>query len=95
MCGGELDIAGKEHICECPFCGVTQTIPNVDEEKTLQLYNRATFLLKSCEYDKASSIYEKIIADQGEQAEAYWGLCLCKYGIEYVNDPKTGKKIPN
>ena len=94
MCGGELDIAGKEHICECPFCGVTQTIPNVDEEKTLQLYNRATFLLKSCEYDKASSIYEKIIADQGEQAEAYWGLCLCKYGIEYVNDPKTGKKIP-
>lgn len=94
MCGGELDIAGKEHICECPFCGVTQTIPNVEEEKTLQLYNRATFLLKSCEYDKASSIYEKIIADQGEQAEAYWGLCLCKYGIEYVDDPKTGKKIP-
>ena len=46
MCGGELDITGKEHICECPFCGVTQTIPNVDEEKTLQLYNRATFLLK-------------------------------------------------
>lgn len=94
MCGGELDITGKEHICECPFCGVTQTIPNVDEEKTLQLYNRATFLLKLCEYDKASSIYEKIISDQGEQAEAYWGLCLCKYGIEYVDDPKTGTKIP-
>lgn len=94
MCGGELDISGKEHVCECSFCGVTQTIPDVDEEKTLQLYNRATFLLKSCEYDKASSVYEKIIADQGEQAEAYWGLCLCKYGIEYVDDPKTGKKIP-
>lgn len=94
MCGGELDIAGKEHVCECPFCGVTQTIPNVDEEKSLQLFNRATFLLKTCEYDKASGIYEKIISDQGEQAEAYWGLCLCKYGIEYVDDPKTSKKIP-
>ena len=27
-------------------------------------------------------------------AEAYWGLVLCKYGIEYVDDPKTGDKIP-
>ena len=94
MCGGELDIAGKEHICECPFCGVTQTIPNVDEEKTLKLFNRATFLLNTCEYDKASGIYEHIISDQGEQAEAFWGLCLCKYGIEYVDDPNSGKKIP-
>lgn len=29
-----------------------------------------------------------------EEAEAYWGLCLCKYGIEYVDDPATAKKIP-
>lgn len=29
-----------------------------------------------------------------ESKEVYWGLILCKYGIEYVDDPKTGKKIP-
>lgn len=29
-----------------------------------------------------------------EEAEAYWGLCLCAYGIEYVDDPATGSKIP-
>src|SRR5699024_3258027 len=28
------------------------------------------------------------------EAEAYWGLVLCRYGIEYVDDPSTGKKIP-
>ena len=22
--------------------------------------------------------------DQGEQAEAYWGLCLCKYEMHFV-----------
>ena len=32
--------------------------------------------------------------DFREEAEAYWGLVLCKYGIEYVDDPATGKKIP-
>lgn len=93
MCGGDLDVTGNEKIITCPFCGTNQTVPNVDEEKTLQLYNRATYLLSVNEYDKASVIYEKIIADQEEQAEAYWGLCLCKYGIEYVTDAKSSKKI--
>ena len=34
------------------------------------------------------------MADFSDEAEAYWGLVLCKYGIEYVDDPATGKKIP-
>ena len=44
--------------------------------------------------DKAAGIYEAIVADFPDEAEAYWGLVLCKYGIEYVDDPATGKKIP-
>lgn len=94
MCGGDLEINGNEKTIICSFCGTNQTIPNVDEEKALQLYNRATFLLSNNEYDKASILYEKIIVEIGEQAEAFWGLCLCKYGIEYVNNPTNGKKIP-
>ena len=34
------------------------------------------------------------MADFRQEAEAYWGLVLCKYGIEYVDDPATGKKVP-
>lgn len=94
MCGGDLEVTGNEKTITCSYCGTCQTVPNVDKEKTLQLYNRAAYQLSVHEYDKASSIYEKIIADQGEQAEAYWGLCLCKYGIEYVTDPTSGKKVP-
>ncbi|MDY3905677.1 MAG: TIR domain-containing protein, partial [Lawsonibacter sp.] len=39
-------------------------------------------------------VYESIVAEFSEEAEAYWGLVLCRYGIEYVDDPATGKKIP-
>ena len=46
------------------------------------------------EFDKAEKLYEKIIQADAMQSEAYWGLILCKYGIEYVDDPKTYKKIP-
>ena len=34
------------------------------------------------------------VADFPEEAEAYWGLVLCRYGIEYVDDPATGRKVP-
>ena len=92
MCGGELNNEENKSTCECPYCGIIQTVPNIDEEKLIQLFNRATFLREEFDFDKASYIYEKIIADQGEIAEAYWGLCLCEYGVTYVDDPKTGKK---
>ena len=55
---------------------------------------RAGRLLRSCEFDKAAGVFETIVTDYPEEAEAYWGLVLCKYGIEYVDDPGTGKKIP-
>ncbi len=48
----------------------------------------------ACEFDKASGVYEAIVADFPEEAEAYWGLVLCRYGIEYVDDPSSGKKVP-
>lgn len=38
--------------------------------------------------------YEKILNEDGTDAEAYWSLVLCRYGIEYVEDPATHKRVP-
>ena len=94
MCGGDLNIVDGSTVCECEYCGTKQTVPKVDDEKKLKLFSRAGKLLRNCEFDKASGAFESIIADFPEEAEAYWGLVLCKYGIEYVDDPTTGKKVP-
>ena len=94
MCGGDLSITELDKVVECEYCGTTQTVPSADSEKKLTLFNRANKLRFNCEFDKAAGIYESIIADFPEEAEAYWGVVLCKYGIEYVTDPATGKKIP-
>ena len=94
MCGGELSIQGDVTVAECEYCGTKQTVPTADNEKKITLFARAERLRSSCEFDKAAGIYESIISDFPEEAEAYWGLLLCKYGIEYVDDPATGKKIP-
>lgn len=94
MCGGTLDVKEGQSIAECEFCGTKQTIPVIDNEKSFNLHNRANALRLRNEFDKAIIVYENILTDNSDDAEAHWGLLLCKYGIEYVDDPLTGKKIP-
>ena len=94
MCGGDLNLVEGASTAECEYCGSVQTIPKVDDEKKLPLFARAHRLRAACDFDKAAGVYEAIVADFPEEAEAYWGLVLCQYGIEYVDDPATAKKIP-
>lgn len=94
MCGGDLDLVEGSSVAVCEYCGSQQTVPAADNEKKLTLFARANRLRLACEFDKAAGVYESIVADFPTEAEAYWGLVLCRYGIEYVDDPATGKKIP-
>jgi len=94
MCGGDLNVTEGLSVVECEYCGSRQTIPSQDNEKKLTLFARADRLRRACEFDKAAGVYESLVADFPEEAEAYWGLVLCRYGIEYVDDPATGKKVP-
>lgn len=94
MCGGDLSIEEGKTVAECEYCGTQQTVSGADDEKRINLYNRANRLRLKNEFDKAEVIYESITAEFPEEAEAYWGICLCRYGIEYVDDPATAKKIP-
>lgn len=94
MCGGNLEVQEGMTVCECEYCGSIQTVPQLDDEKKINLFSRANRLRSACEFDKASGVYESIVSEFQEEAEAYWGLILCQYGIEYVDDPKTGRKIP-
>ena len=94
MCGGDLEISEGMSVCECEYCGTRQTIPKADDEQKINAMNRANHFRRQCEFDKAIEVYEKILQNSGEDAELYWTLALCKYGIEYVDDPLTKKKIP-
>ncbi len=94
MCGGDLEVNLEDNIAECQYCGTKQTIPCVDTQKKVNIFNKANAYRSKNEFDKAAVLYDSIVAEWPNEAEAYWGLCLCRYGIEYVTDPKTGKRIP-
>lgn len=94
MCGAALNVSSGMTVCECEYCGTAQTLPKLDNEKRNQLFDRANHYRMNKEFDKASVVYENILAEAPDEAEAHWGMCLCRYGIEYVVDPKTNKRIP-
>lgn len=93
MCGSNLDIEDSITVCKCEKCGTSQTVPDIEDDKELKLFERAGRLRFNCDFDKAAGIYNTITDSYPEEAEGYWGLILCKYGIEYV-DNASGKKVP-
>lgn len=94
MCGGELQINPGESVAACEYCGTTQTLPKLDDDRRTNLYDRANHFRRNNDFDKAAGIYEQILNKDKTDAEAYWSLVLCRYGIEYVEDPATHKRVP-
>ena len=94
MCGGDIEISADNTFGTCEYCGSTMTLPKTDDDQRLSLFNRGTHLRRNGEFDKAAAIYERLIGENDADAEAHWNLLLCRYGIEYVQDPASGERIP-
>ena len=94
MCGGNLEVAADQSYGTCDSCGSTMTLPKVNDERILNLFNRANHYRRQNEFDKALASYESILEEDANNAEAYWGCVLSRYGIEYVEDGGSHKRIP-
>ena len=94
MCGGTIEFTPGDTVGICDSCGTKQTLPRLDDDKKVNLYDRANHFRRNNEFDKAMAIYEQILLEDNTDAEAYWSLVLCRYGIEYVEDPMTHKRVP-
>ena len=94
MCGGTIEFNQGDTVGICDSCGTKQTLPKLDDDKKANLYDRANHFRRNNDYDKAMGIYEQILNEDNTDSEAYWSLVLCRYGIEYVEDPATHKRVP-
>ena len=90
-CGGVLKV--NSSVCTCEFCGVTNIICG-ETGNYIDALNRANKLRQQCEFDRAFEIYEEILEANPPFADILWSETLCDYGIEYVEDPVSGKYLP-
>lgn len=94
ICGGALEIDSTQSVATCQYCGTKQTLPKLDDDRKANLYDRANHFRRNNDFDKAMGIYENILNEDNTDSEAYWSIVLCRYGIEYVEDPSSHKRVP-
>ena len=94
ICGGQTTVDNQSGIAICEYCGTKQALPLFAEDSERLLYDRGNNYLLHSEYDKAENVFNQLLTIKPGAAELYWDLVLCKYGVTYVKDPKTGKYIP-
>ena len=94
MCGGSLKMAPDKKTGTCEFCGAEQTTPTITDASVASMYEKASSLRRNNDYDAASDAYSKVLTKAAGDPESYWSMVLCKYGVEYVEDPGSKKRIP-
>lgn len=94
MCGGDIELSADKTFGTCDSCGSTMTFPKVDNEQRAAAFNRGNHFRRIGEFDKALAVYERIVQEDDTDAEAHWCCALCRFGIEYVEDPITYEWLP-
>lgn len=94
VCGGSLDVVQGDRTAICEYCGIKQSISSFIQPKIQEIYDIANNYLAHNEFDKAENLYNQILLENKDNADAYWNVLMCRYGVTYVKDPATGKYIP-
>ena len=93
-CGGVLNYAADGKSAVCPFCGNEYYFKEEKSEALVLALNRANAYRLSNDFDGAITEYKLVAERNPSDAEAFWGLAISTYGIEYVEDPRTKKRVP-
>lgn len=94
MCGGDLRPEEGSRIAVCEYCGSAATLPAAEDERRVGLFNQANRYRMHHEFDRAQAAYEALLKDGAGDAETHFGIVLCRYGVEYVEDPRSHKRVP-
>ncbi|EWM55209.1 hypothetical protein [Ruminococcus flavefaciens] len=94
MCGGIISPDDDTGVCECEHCGSRQTYPLRYFGEYAEMYNRACELRFKTDFEGAEKLFRRLTEEMPEESEGYWGLVMCRCGVEYEDDPISGMKIP-
>ena len=94
ICGGQVQVDRAAGLCICEYCGTKQTIPQFSDDSSKRLFDSGNNYLQHSEYDKAENVFNQLLSLNPQDAEVYWSITMCKYGVTFVCDPRTGKYIP-
>ncbi len=68
---------------KCPHCQHLQGVPKLRNESKIRLLDYAAHHRSKRCFKEAISAYQKALSYDSEDAEVYWLMALCQYGIVY------------
>ena len=86
-CHAKLTVEDSQRVVLCNYCGTEQALPcGLALPDRASQFERANHHRQNGDFDRAMEIYNKILDKNANDAEAYWSLLLCRFGVVYVKD---------
>ncbi len=76
-------------VLECRHCGMLLTFPKPDS-KVLSFLQQGEHDLDSCDFDRAHAAYSKAAELDPAEPEAYFGMALAAFKVQYLKDEVHG-----
>ena len=92
-CGYMLTMKEDAAVCLCPACGTTNARPK-STGASLEMLDRAVKQRLARDFHEAEASYQQVLMHFPQEHEALWGRLLCRYGVEYIEDPSSGRRVP-
>ncbi len=87
----ELVKQSKNGVVICNYCGAPRTIPKKETSPAaLSFLRMGEHDLDTCKFEDALSAYQKAAELDKEEPEAYFGMALATYKVQYLKDEVRG-----
>ena len=94
-CGAPLDPNQADHgVVTCEYCGSKFTLSKSTNEKALALLAVGEHALDTCKFDDAYAAFQKAAELDAQEAEAFFGMALAEFKIQYIKDIVNNKLQP-
>ena len=95
-CGEPLDLAKAQNgVIKCAVCDSTFTLPKTDAaQKVLDFLSQGEHDLDTGKFDDAYTAFNKAAELDKTEPEAYWGMALAEFKIQYLKDEVNNRLQP-
>lgn len=95
-CGAEIDIeTAVNGVVQCEYCRSKFTLPKEDiTPAALKFLHDGESSLYICRFDDAYSFYKKAAELSPNEPEAYWGMAISQFKVQYVKDEVNDRLQP-
>ena len=95
-CGALFQAATNENgVLKCEYCDSIFTIPKKDSNnEVLQFLQIGEHNLDACHFDEAYTAFEKASQLNDKEPEAYWGMALAEFKVQYIKDAVNNRLQP-